>query len=54
MLSGAEFGNLSGREPFVRKMMAKEPSKRPQPMEEFLDDFRMVRVFEIIPKPPAE
>ena len=37
----------------VRKMMAKEPSKRPQTMEDFLGDFRMIRVFKIMPKPPA-
>jgi serine/threonine protein kinase len=37
----------------VRKMMAKEPSKRPQTMEDFLNDFRMNRIFKIIPKPPA-
>jgi eukaryotic-like serine/threonine-protein kinase len=38
----------------VRKMMAKEPSKRPQTMEDFLGDFRMVRVFKIVPKPPVQ
>jgi eukaryotic-like serine/threonine-protein kinase len=38
----------------VRKMMAKEISKRPQTMEEFLGEFRMLRVFKSMPKPPAE
>jgi serine/threonine protein kinase len=42
-----EFGVL------VRKMMAKEPSKRPQTMEDFLGEFRMIRIFKIIPKVPA-
>jgi serine/threonine-protein kinase len=37
----------------VRKMMAKEPAKRPQTMEEFLGDFRMIRIFKSLPKPPA-
>jgi serine/threonine protein kinase len=38
----------------VRKMMAKEPSKRPQTMEDFLGDFRMVRIFKVLPKPPMD
>jgi serine/threonine protein kinase len=37
----------------IRKMMAKEPAKRPQSMEDFLGEFRMFRVFKIIPRPPA-
>jgi hypothetical protein len=36
----------------VRKMMAKEISKRPQTMEDFLGEFRMIRLFKIPPKPP--
>ena len=38
----------------VRKMMAKELSKRPQTMEDFLGEFRMLRIFKSMPKPPAE
>ena len=38
----------------VRKMMAKDLSKRPQTMEDFLGEFRMIRVFKSMPKPPAE
>jgi serine/threonine protein kinase len=38
----------------VRKMMAKEISKRPQSMEEFRGEFRMLRMFKSMPKPPAE
>jgi serine/threonine protein kinase len=37
----------------VRKMMAKEMSKRPQTMEDFLGEFRMIRIFKSMPKPPA-
>ena len=36
----------------IRKMMAKAPAKRPQTMEEFLGEFRMMRVFKSMPKPP--
>ncbi len=37
----------------VRKMMAKDLTKRPQTMDDFLGDFRMIRVFKSMPKPPA-
>jgi serine/threonine-protein kinase len=36
----------------LRKMMAKSPAKRPQTMEEFIGEFRMLRVFKSMPKPP--
>jgi eukaryotic-like serine/threonine-protein kinase len=44
----AEFAAL------VRKMMAKEPSKRPQTMADFVGEFRMMRVFKVLPRPPAD
>jgi eukaryotic-like serine/threonine-protein kinase len=37
----------------VRKMMAKETSKRPQTMEDFLGEYRLMRIFKSLPKPPA-
>jgi serine/threonine protein kinase len=36
----------------VRKCMAKNPSARPNTMEDFLGEFRMMRMFKIQPKPP--
>jgi serine/threonine protein kinase len=42
-----EFANL------VRKMMAKRREERPATMWEFLKDFRAMRVFKILPKPPS-
>ena len=43
-----EFSNL------IQRMMAKRPADRPPSMWEFLKDFRGVRVFKQVPKPPAE
>jgi serine/threonine-protein kinase len=37
----------------VRKTMAKRASRRPASMRDFLDEFRMVRVFKLTPKPPS-
>ncbi len=42
----AEFAQL------VRKCMAKNPDARPETMEDFLTEFRMVRMFKIQYKPP--
>jgi serine/threonine protein kinase len=41
-----EFANL------IRKMMAKRRDERPATMWEFLKEFRSMRVFKILPKPP--
>jgi serine/threonine protein kinase len=38
----------------IRKMMAKRPEDRPASMWEFLKTVRSMRVFRIIPKPPAD
>ncbi len=38
----------------VRKMMAKRPEDRPASMWDFLKVFRSMRVFKILPKPPAD
>jgi serine/threonine protein kinase len=38
----------------IRKMMAKKPDDRPASMWEFLKSFRSMRVFKILPKPPAD
>lgn len=38
----------------VRKLIAKDPAARPPTMEEFLGEFRMMRVFKIPPKPPKK
>jgi serine/threonine protein kinase len=38
----------------IRKMMAKRPEDRPASMWEFLKTFRGMRVFKILPKPPAD
>ena len=43
-----EFGEL------VKKMMAKRPDDRPASLWEFLKVFRSMRVFKILPKPPAD
>jgi eukaryotic-like serine/threonine-protein kinase len=43
-----EFGEL------IRRAMSKKASLRPKSVEDFLTDFRMVRVFRRAPKPPAE
>ena len=43
-----EFGEL------IRRAMAKKPSARPKSMQDFLTDFRRIRVFRRPPKPPAE
>jgi serine/threonine protein kinase len=42
-----EFSNL------IRKLMAKKRDDRPNTMWEFLKEFRAMRAFKIIPKPPA-
>ena len=44
----ADFSDLVGQ------MMAKDPSDRPQSMEEFLRYLQTVRVFRSLPKPPGE
>jgi serine/threonine protein kinase len=36
----------------VRKSIAKNPADRPPTMEDFLTEFRMLRIFKIPPKPP--
>lgn len=36
----------------VRKMMSKKATHRPPSMEDFLGEFRMLRIFKIPPKPP--
>ena len=41
-----EFSNL------IRKMMAKRREERPATMWEFLKEFRGMRVFKVLPKPP--
>jgi serine/threonine protein kinase len=41
-----EFANL------VRKMMAKRREDRPASMYDFLKEFRQMRVFKVLPKPP--
>jgi len=41
-----EFANL------IRKMMSKRRDDRPNTMYDFLKDFRAMRVFKILPKPP--
>ena len=38
----------------VKKMMAKKREDRPASMWEFLKTFRSMRVFKILPKPPAD
>jgi len=38
----------------VKKMMAKRPDDRPANLWEFLKVFRSMRVFKILPKPPAD
>jgi serine/threonine protein kinase len=38
----------------IRKMMAKKAEDRPASMWEFLKAFRNVRVFKVLPKPPAD
>ncbi len=38
----------------VKKMMAKRPEDRPASMWEFVKVFRNMRVFKILPKPPAD
>jgi eukaryotic-like serine/threonine-protein kinase len=38
----------------VRKCMAKNPSARPSTMDDFLGEFRMIRMFKIQPKPPEQ
>jgi eukaryotic-like serine/threonine-protein kinase len=43
-----EFANL------VRKMMAKRKEERPGTMYDFLKEFRQMRVFKVLPKPPKE
>jgi eukaryotic-like serine/threonine-protein kinase len=43
-----EFANL------VRKMMAKKKEERPGTMYDFLKEFRQMRVFKVLPKPPKE
>jgi serine/threonine protein kinase len=43
-----EFANL------VKKMMAKKREERPGTMYDFLKEFRNMRVFKILPKPPKE
>jgi eukaryotic-like serine/threonine-protein kinase len=43
-----EFANL------LRKMMAKKKEDRPPTMWEFLKEFRNMRVFKVLPKPPAK
>ena len=36
----------------VRKCMSKNPAARPNSMDEFLGEFRMLRIYKISPKPP--
>jgi serine/threonine protein kinase len=38
----------------IRKTMAKKPEDRPASMWEFLKTFRNIRVFKVLPKPPAD
>jgi serine/threonine protein kinase len=38
----------------VRRSLAKDPSARPQSMNDFLLEFRMTRVFKTTPQPPPE
>lgn len=35
----------------VRRMLAKDPSARPESVEEFLQEFRMMRMFRVMPRP---
>lgn len=44
----AEFADL------LKSMMAKEPRNRPASMDDFLRDFKRLRVFKITPKMPAQ
>ena len=43
----SEFNNL------IRKMMAKKKEDRPASMWEFLKEFRQIRAFKVVPKPPS-
>jgi len=43
-----EFGNL------LRKLIAKRREERPSTMWEFLKEFRQMRVFKVVPKPPKD
>jgi len=43
-----EFGNV------LRKMIAKRREERPASMWEFLKEFRGMRVFKVVPKPPKD
>ncbi|MBN1910472.1 MAG: serine/threonine protein kinase [Pirellulales bacterium] len=38
----------------LRKAMAKDPANRPNSVEDFLTEFRMIQVFKKPPKPPEE
>lgn len=44
----AEFAQL------VRRMLAKDPYQRPESVEDFLAEFRTIRLFRTTPRPPAE
>lgn len=49
----ASNGNVSSEfAQLVRKCMAKNPAARPNTMEDFLNEFHMMRMFKIQPKPP--
>jgi serine/threonine protein kinase len=43
-----DFGQL------IRRTLAKDPAGRPQTVDDFLREFRVLRVFKIAPKPPQE
>ena len=43
----SDFNDLIGT------MLAKDPDRRPQTMEEFLRHLQTIRVFRVVPKPPS-
>jgi serine/threonine protein kinase len=52
VLAGANSNVTPGFSDLVAKMMAKDVSQRPRSMGDFLAEFKSIRVFRVLPKPP--